>query len=175
MRRGISRAETYSLISEIRRIIPGIALRTSLMVGYPGESEDDFRQLKNFVAETRFDRLGVFIYSEEEGTYAAANEKDTVPGKIKEERFNELMELQRNISLEKNLQKVGQTMKVIIDRQEGDHYIGRTEYDSPEVDNEVIIFAGHEKLVTGEFCDIVITGAEEYDLYAGITGSKGKK
>ena len=139
------------------------------MVGYPGESEDDFRQLKNFVAEMRFDRLGVFIYSEEEGTYAAANEKDTVPGKIKEERFNELMELQRNISLEKNLQKVGQTMKVIIDRQEGDHYIGRTEYDSPEVDNEVLIRKTDEKLGIGHFYSVCITGVENFDLYGEIS------
>lgn len=168
MRRGINSADTHRLIDEIRSTIPGIALRTSLMVGYPGESKEDFRQLKNFVTGTRFDRLGVFIYSEEEGTYAAANEKDTVPRHVKEERFGELMDIQRGISLEKNTEKVGRTLTVLTDRQEDDKYFGRTEYDSPEVDNEVIIDAGSQELKTGEFYQVRITGAGDYDLFGQV-------
>jgi len=169
MRRGISRRETYQLIDDIRKTVPGIALRTSLMVGYPGESEEDFRELKAFVAGMRFDRLGVFIYSEEEGTYAAANERNTVSPGVKNARYHEIMEIQRNISLGKNLEKVGQVMKVLVDRQEGQHYIGRTQYDSPEVDNEVVISSLSQNIRTGEFYSVRISGAEEYDLY-GIIG-----
>ena len=169
MRRGINSADTYRLIDEIRTTIPGIAIRTSLMVGYPGESKEDFRQLKSFVTGTRFDRLGIFIYSEEEGTYAAANEKDTISRHVKEERFGELMDIQRGISLEKNKEKIGRTLTVLIDRQEDNKYFGRTEHDSPEVDNEVIIDAGSEELKTGEFYQVRITGAGDYDLYGQIS------
>ena len=165
MKRGIDSAETYELIRKMREIIPGIALRTSLLVGYPGETVHDFEQLKEFVATTRFDRLGVFVYSEEEGTFAALNEKDTVSEELKTERYNELMELQSGISLKINHSRIGSILPVILDRREEDNFIGRTEYDSPEVDNEVIVNPGKSELKTGEIVNVRISGAEEYDLY----------
>jgi len=171
MRRGINKSDTLRLIDRIRKNVPGIALRTSIMVGYPGESDEDFMQLKEFVSEIRFERLGVFTYSEEEGTYAAIHEKDSVSIEEKNERFNQLMEIQRRISYEKNLEKVGQVITVIVDRKEGDNYIGRTEYDSPEVDNEVIIHVDSKELIVGGFCTVRINSALDYDLYATVTSS----
>jgi len=168
MRRGIDSAETYELIRKMRDMVPGIALRTSLLVGYPGETDADFKLLKEFVNTTRFDRLGVFVYSEEEGTYAAENEQDTVSEELKTERFNDLMELQSDISLEINQSRIGSIMPVIIDRREADKYIGRTEFDSPEVDNEVIINTAKTGLKTGDIINLRITGAGEYDLFGDV-------
>jgi len=168
MRRGIDSAETYELIRKMRDMVPGIALRTSLLVGYPGETDADFKLLKEFVNTTRFDRLGVFVYSEEEGTYAAENEQDTVSEELKTERFNDLMELQSDISLEINQSRIGSSMPVIIDRREADKYIGRTEFDSPEVDNEVIINTAKTGLKTGDIINLRITGAGEYDLFGDV-------
>ncbi len=168
MRRGIDSAETFELIRRMREMVPGIVLRTSLLVGYPGETVADFKKLKDFVRTTRFDRLGVFVYSEEEGTHAAENEEDTVGELVKNERYNELMELQSGISLEINQSRIGSILPVIIDRREAGNFIGRTEFDSPEVDNEVIISATKNELKTGEIVNLRITGAGEYDLYGDV-------
>jgi len=161
MKRSVGSAETYRLMERIRSIVPDAALRTTMMVGYPGETEEDFKALIKFVEESRFDRLGVFTYSPEEGT-AAYELKDDVPETLKQERMEELLAVQQNISLGLNEDKIGKTFKTIIDRREGNISIGRTEYDSPEVDNEVII---HDKsLLIGEFYNIRITSASEFDL-----------
>ena len=146
-----------------RTRIPGIAIRTTLILGYPGETEEDFELLKNFVVETQFDRLGVFQYSHEENTHAFQL-KDEVPALIKEERAAEIMELQRGISAQLNQNKIGTLQKVLIDRVEGDYFIGRTEFDSPEVDNEVMIYSKDQYLRVGDFAQIKITAAEDYDL-----------
>ncbi|MCF8225018.1 MAG: 30S ribosomal protein S12 methylthiotransferase RimO [Bacteroidales bacterium] len=162
MQRGHGREAIEKLLNDFRTLIPDVALRTTIMAGYPGETDKEFEELVEFVRYFEFDRLGVFPYSAEEGTPASAL-KDDVPEKIKAERVDMLMELQQDISLKKNLSKTGSRFKVIIDREEGGHYTGRTEYDSPEVDNEVII--GKEKeLRPGEFYSIEITGASEFDL-----------
>ena len=137
MRRHVTKKETYRLIEQFRKEVPGIHLRTTLMVGHPGETEEDFEELKEFVRKVRFDRMGAFTYSEEEGTYAAANYEDSIPQELKQARLDELMAIQQGISTELSASKVGQKMKVIIDRIEGEYYIGRTEFDSPEVDPEV--------------------------------------
>jgi ribosomal protein S12 methylthiotransferase len=163
MRRNITKAETISLIKSIREEVPGIHIRTTMLVGHPGETEKDFEELKAFVREMRFERLGVFSYSNEEDTYAARHYDDVIPKKVKEARVSELMEIQQSIASEINAEKVGQVMKVIIDRREGDYFIGRTEFDSPEVDGEVLIKS--RKLKIGEFYNVRITGAEEFDLY----------
>jgi len=168
MKRGIDSDETYELVRNIREIVPGIALRTSLLVGYPGETTADFEQLKEFISTTRFDRLGVFVYSEEEGTFAAQNEKDSVSEELKTERYNELMELQSGISIEINRSRIGSIIPVIIDRREADRYIGRTEFDSPEVDNEVLIKPGKSNLKIGDIVNVQITAAGEYDLYGDL-------
>ena len=161
MKRSVGSAESYRLIEKIRNTIPNVSLRTTMMVGYPGETEDDFRQLMNFVEESRFERLGVFTYSSEEGT-SSFDLKDDVPEALKQERLEELLAIQQNISLQLNEDKIGKTFKTIIDAQEGDVMIGRTEYDSPEVDNEVII--QDLSLTPGEFYDIRIKSASEFDL-----------
>lgn len=165
MRRGIDRPKTEALLDKIRKKVPGIAIRTTMITGYPGETEEDFNELMDFVRSQRFDRLGVFTYSHEENTHAFKLEDD-VPEEVKEERANLLMELQQEISLELNLEKVGQEMPVIIDRLEAGTYFGRTEFDSPEVDNEVLIDASEHYLRVGDMVTVKITGATEFDLTA---------
>lgn len=169
MRRHVTKAETYRLIEALRREVPGIHLRTTLMVGHPGETEADFEELKAFIRQVRFDRMGAFAYSEEEGTYSAQHYKDDIPQAVKQARLDELMDIQENISTELNAAKIGQSLKTIIDRREGNYYVGRTEFDSPEVDPEVLITppAG-TTLRTGDFYEVTITDAESYDLYGEI-------
>ncbi|MCD8165884.1 MAG: 30S ribosomal protein S12 methylthiotransferase RimO [Bacteroides sp.] len=164
MRRHTTKEETYRLIELFRREVPGIHLRTTLMVGYPGETEVEFEELKEFVRKARFERMGAFAYSEEEGTYAALHYEDSIPEEVKSERLGELMAIQQEISEEINLRKMGRIMKVIIDRKEGDYYIGRTEFDSPEVDPEVFIDGAAGELKTGEFYQVEIVNATEFDL-----------
>ena len=167
MRRGITREKTTELIHNIRDIVPDIALRTTLICGYPGETEADFEEMQEWVSEMRFDRLGVFTYSHEENTHAY-NFKDDVPAKVKRDRSNAIMEIQSEISLELNEDKVGKTFKVLVDRKENDVYIGRTEFDSPEVDNEVVITAPENYLRIGDFVNVEIESAEHYDLFGSI-------
>ena len=168
MRRHVTKKETYKLIEEFRNDVPGVHLRTTLMVGYPGETEEDFEQLKEFVRIAKFDRMGAFAYSEEEGTYSAENYEDDVPEEVKQKRLDELMALQQEISAELSHKKIGQTLKVIIDRKEGDYYIGRTEFDSPEVDPEVLIKYDGRKLKEGNFYNVTIEDADDFDLYGRI-------
>ena len=168
MKRHITKQETLDLIEAFRREVPGITLRTTLMVGFPGETDEDFEELMEFVRTVRFERMGAFAYSEEEGTYGADNYEDNVPAEVKQARLDRLMALQEEISAELSAQKVGQTFRIIIDRQEGDYYIGRTEYDSPEVDCEVLIRATDTPLEIGAFYNAKVTSAEEFDLYAEI-------
>lgn len=168
MKRRHTKADALHLIEKLRKAIPDIALRTTLLVGYPTESEADFVELQEFVKATRFDRLGVFAYSEEEGTYSATRLSDDVPEDVKQQRVDGIMRLQERISLENNAKRIGQKMRVIIDRREGDFYIGRSEYDSPEVDQELVIESFGKRLLRGHFYDVVITDAEDYDLYAEI-------
>ena len=163
MRRGLGKAETVRLVEELRRQISDIALRTTLLVGYPGETEQDFRELLDFVTETRFDRLGVFPYSEEEGTYSASELTDDVPPQVKEERAEAVMELQRDIARTANERLVGTVQKIIVDRLDGDFWVGRTQYDSPEVDQEVLVPAG-TALRAGTFLTVRIVSADDYDL-----------
>ena len=165
MKRHVTKEETYELIRRMRREVPGIHIRTTLMVGFPGETEEDFEELIAFTKWARFERMGAFAYSEEEGTYSAEHYQDDVPGEMKQRRLDKLMRVQQNISAELEAQKIGQTLRVIIDRIEGDWYIGRTEFCSPEVDPEVLIPA-QEDLHIGEFYEVRITDAEEFDLYA---------
>ena len=168
MKRRHTKAEALELIAKLRKAIPDIALRTTLLVGYPGESDADFAELMEFVKRTKFDRLGVFPYSEEEGTYSATRLEDDVEEGVKQERVDRIMRLQERISLENNAKRIGQTMRVIIDRREGDFYIGRSEYDSPEVDQEIIIDSAGKRLYRGRFYDVVITDCEDYDLFAAL-------
>lgn len=167
MRRGITREKTDELIATIRDRVPGIALRTTLISGYPGETQADFEEVMSWVESTRFDRLGVFTYSHEENTHAYSA-KDDVPAKVKRERADAIMEVQSNISYELNQEKVGKTFKVLVDRMEGEAYVGRTEFDSPEVDNEVIIDSNQSYLRIGDFVEVEIDSAEHYDLYATL-------
>ena len=168
MRRHITKEETYELIRRIRSEVPGIHIRTTLMVGFPGETAEDFEELMEFTRKVRFERMGAFAYSAEEGTYSAENYADDVPEDIKMQRLDRLMALQQDISAEIEEAKVGSTMKVIIDRQEGDYFIGRTEFCSPEVDPEVLIPATEKRLQIGHFYNAKIIGAEEFDLYGTI-------
>ena len=168
MKRRHTKAEAVELIAKLRRAIPDIALRTTLLVGYPGETEADFAELMEFVRDTKFDRLGVFAYSEEEGTYSATRLTDDVPEEVKQERVDRIMRLQERVSLENNARRIGQTMRVIIDRKEGDFYIGRSEYDSPEVDQELVVDSAGKRLLRGHFYNVRITDAEDYDLYATL-------
>lgn len=163
MRRGVSKEQAISLVNKIRKEVPGIFLRTTLMAGHPGETEKDFEELCAFVREMKFERLGVFAYSHEEDTYCDKYYKDDVPLKVKKRRTEKIMEIQREISREVNDSMIGKTMRVLIDRKEEDYYIGRTEYDSPEVDPEVLIHSD-KLLKIGEFYDVKITGAYDYDL-----------
>lgn len=168
MRRHVTKEETYRLIEEFRKEVPGIHLRTTLMVGHPGETEDDFEQLKEFVKVAKFDRMGAFAYSEEEGTFSAENYDDDIPQEVKQKRLDELMALQQEISGELSHQKIGKTFKVIIDRKEGDYYVGRTEFDSPEVDPEVLIKDDGKRLKEGHFYNVLIEDADDFDLYGRI-------
>ena len=167
MRRHITRSQTLQFIERVRREVPGIHLRTTLMVGFPGEGEKEFEDLKAFVEEARFERMGAFAYSQEEGTYAAEHFADDIPAEVKQRRLDEIMELQEQISLEVNEAKVGSTMRVIIDSEDEEYYIGRTEFDSPEVDPEVLI-AKNQPLKIGEFYDATITEALPYELIAEV-------
>jgi ribosomal protein S12 methylthiotransferase len=169
MKRRHTKAEALRLIEKLRASIPDIALRTTLLVGYPGETEEDFAELMEFVRDTKFDRLGVFPYSEEEGTYSATRLTDDVPEEVKQERVDRIMRLQERVSLENNARRIGQQMRVIIDRKEGDLYIGRSEYDSPEVDQELIIESHGKRLLRGRFYNVTITDCEDYDLYAELS------
>ena len=168
MRRNVSKSETYDLIEKFRREVPGIHIRTTLMVGFPGETEEDFEELKEFVQKARFDRMGAFAYSEEEGTYAAQTYEDSIPHEVKQARLGELMALQQEISAELSGAKIGQEFKIIIDRKEGDYYIGRTQFDSPEVDPEVLIKADGKRLFSGRFYRVRITNADDFDLFGEI-------
>lgn len=168
MRRHVTKEETYRLIEKFREEVPGIHLRTTLMVGHPGETEADFEELKEFVRKVRFDRMGAFAYSEEEGTYAAAHYEDTVPPEVKQARLDELMSIQQGISAELSAGKVGKRMKVIIDRREGDYYVGRTEFDSPEVDPEVLIESEDASLEIGNFYQVEIINSDDFDLFGRI-------
>ena len=168
MRRHVSKSETYDLIEKFRREVPGIHLRTTLMVGFPGETEEDFEELKEFVQKARFDRMGAFAYSEEEGTYAAQTYEDSIPHEVKQSRLDELMAIQQEISAELSNAKIGQEFKVIIDRKEEDYYIGRTQFDSPEVDPEVLIKADGKRLFSGRFYRVRITNADDFDLFGEI-------
>lgn len=165
MRRHITKEETLTLIDTIRRKVPNIHLRTTLMVGFPGEDEKAFDELKRFVAEARFERMGAFAYCEEDGTYAAKHYADDIPQEVKDRRLAEIMELQEAISLETNRSKIGTTLKVIVDREEPDYFVGRTEFDSPEVDPEVLI-KKNEQLRIGKFCQAKITDALPFELMA---------
>ncbi len=167
MRRQITRAEQIELIGKIRSILPEITIRTTMLVGFPGETEQDFQELCDYVEQMQFDRLGVFTYSHEEDT-SAHDMEDDIPEEIKQDRANRLMEIQQEISFEKNLNRIGQKLKVLIDRKEGEYFVGRTEYDSPEVDNEVLIDAQKYFVRVGDFVDVVITNAEAYDLYGKL-------
>lgn len=168
MRRHITKAETYDLIRRIRKEVPGIHLRTTLMVGFPNESEDDFNELMDFTRWARFERMGAFAYSEEEGTYSAMHYKDNVSQEVKQARLDKLMALQQKISSEIAASNIGKTFKVIIDRKEGDYYVGRTEFSSPEVDPEVLISLGNKVLRKGAFYDVKITDSEDFDLFGVV-------
>lgn len=168
MHRHVSKQETIELLKTIRERVPGIHIRTTLMVGFPGETQEDFHDLLEFVRTQRFERMGAFAYSEEEGTYSANNYEDDVPAEVKQRRLDELMILQQEISAEVEAEKVGKILKVIIDRKEGDYYIGRTEFCSPEVDPEVLIKAGEKRLRVGCFYNVKITQSEEFDLYGEV-------
>lgn len=170
MHRHVTKAETYALLDTIRKEVPGIHLRTTLMVGYPGETEADFEELKDFVRKERFERMGAFAYSEEDGTFAAQHHPDDVPAEVKQQRLDELMALQAVISAELNAQKVGKSLKVIIDRTEGDYYVGRSEFDSPEVDPEILIPRTSRRLRRGCFYQVVITDSSDYELYGNVVG-----
>ena len=165
MHRNTTKQETLDLIAALRREVPGICIRTTLMVGFPGETEEDFNELMEFTRQVRFDRMGAFAYCEEEGTYAANNYTDDITEEVKQERLDRLMLLQERISAELCAEKVGKEFKVIIDRREGEYFIGRTEHDSPEVDCEVLIHKNEGELQIGSFYNVTITAAEEYDLY----------
>ncbi len=167
MLRHVTREETEALLTKIREEVPGVVIRTTMLVGFPGETEEDFEELKEFIEEQKFGRLGVFPYSEEDGTYAAQKYKDRLDQETKQERADEIMEVQQYISAELNQQKIGKEFKVIIDREEGDFFVGRTEFDSPEVDGEVLINAT-KPLKKGDFVTVKVTGAEDYDLYADL-------
>ena len=169
MHRRHTKAEAMALIGRLRAAIPGLAIRTTLLVGYPGETEADFEELLEFVREVRFERLGVFAYSEEEGTYSARELRDDVPEAIKQQRVERIMSLQNEISLANNRRRVGNTERVLIDSRQGDFYVGRSQYASPEVDQEILIPAAERRLLRGRFYDVRLDRAEDYDLYGTVT------
>ena len=168
MHRHVSKEETTNLVRQIREKVPGICLRTTLLVGFPGETEEDFEELLEFVKQARFERLGAFMYSEEEGTYGAKHYADDVPTDVKQERLDRLMKLQEEISTDLTAQQVGKTLRVIIDRKEGEYYIGRSEFSSPEVDPEVLIPVANRKLRVGNFYYVRIVDSDEFDLYGEV-------
>jgi ribosomal protein S12 methylthiotransferase len=168
MRRGIDRIKTVDLINRIREEVPGITLRTTMLVGHPGETEDDMEDLKSFVREMKFERLGVFPYSNEEDTFAAIHYEDNIPLEEKERRKEEIMLIQQDISLEANKKRLGEEIKVVIDRKDGDYYYGRTEFDSYEVDPEVLISTDNGSLTIGNFYNVKITDCEDYDLFGVV-------
>lgn len=170
MRRGTTKEKTTKLLQDFRERVPGMTIRTTLIVGYPGETEAHFQELKQWVKDMRFERLGCFTYSHEENTHAY-NLEDDVPEEVKQQRANEIMELQSQISWELNQAKIGKIFKVVIDRKEGNYFVGRTEFDSPDVDNEVLINAANTYLKTGEFATVKITAAEDFDLYAEVVSN----
>ena len=164
MRRGTTKAKTTKLLNDFRATVPDMTIRTTLIVGYPGETEEDFQTLKNWVQEMRFERLGCFTYSHEENTHAY-NLEDDVPEEVKMDRVNQIMDIQSQISWELNQEKIGKTFKCVIDRKEGEFFVGRTEFDSPDVDNEVLVDASKHYLKTGDFVTIKIFDAADFDLY----------
>ena len=168
MHRHIGKEETYNLIDNIRKQVPGIHLRTTLMVGFPGETDEDFKELCDFVSWARFERMGAFAYSEEQGTPSARLYDDNIPEEVKQERLSRLMRLQQKISAEIQENKVGKEMRIVIDRKEGDWYVGRTEYDSPEVDPEILIPASFDGLAPGMFYNVRVTKADDFDLYGEV-------
>ena len=165
MQRHVTKEETYELVRRLREEVPGIHIRTTMMVGFPGETEEDFEELKAFVKWARFERMGAFAYSEEEGTYSEQHYEDDVPEEVKQQRLDKLMRIQQTISAEQEAEKVGKILRVIIDREEGAYYVGRTEFCSPEVDPEVLIPMEERVLQIGGFYDVLITDSEEFDLY----------
>ena len=167
MMRHVTREEIEALIQKIKEEVPGVILRTTMLIGFPGETESDVEELKQFIQDMKFERLGVFPYSQEEGTYAGDKFEDTLTEEVKQSRADEIMEIQQQISADLNQQKIGQTFKVIIDKKEGEFYIGRTEFDSPEVDGEVLITSEND-LKNGDFVSVKITGSEDYDLYGEV-------
>ena len=167
MRRNITNEEPYALLERIRREVPGIHLRTTLMVGHPGETEQDFEELVEFVKKARFERMGAFAYSHEEGTYSFKNYTDDVPSEVKQERLDYLMRIQERISAEINEEKVGRTFKIILDREDEDYYVGRTEFDSPEVDPEILVFK-EQSLNPGDFYNVNIEESQAFDLYGKV-------
>lgn len=169
MRRNSNKEETYNLVRRLREEVPGICIRTTLMVGFPGETDEDFKELVEFVKWARFDRMGAFAYSEEEGTYSAEHYSDDVPEDVKQIRLDKIMRVQERISAELEAEKIGKTFRVVVDRLEGDFYIARSEYSSPEVDPEILIEADKDHpLNIGEFYEVEVTGAEEFDVYARV-------
>ena len=175
MPRRHTKAEALALIARLRAAIPDLALRTTLLVGYPGETEADFAELMEFVRDVRFERLGVFAYSEEEGTFSARELHDDVPDEVKQQRVERIMELQHTISLENNLRRVGRIERVIIDSRQGDFYVGRTQYDSPEVDQEILIPAAERRLLRGHFYEVRIDRGADYDLYGHVEAPRPRK
>ncbi len=175
MHRRHTKAEALALIARLRAAIPDLALRTTLLVGYPGETEADFAELMEFVRDVRFERLGVFAYSEEEGTFSARELHDDVPDEVKQQRVERIMELQHTISLENNLRRVGRIERVIIDSRQGDFYVGRTQYDSPEVDQEILIPTAERRLLRGHFYEVRIDRGADYDLYGYVEAPRPRK
>lgn len=175
MHRRHTKAEALALIARLRAAIPDLALRTTLLVGYPGETEADFAELMEFVRDVRFERLGVFAYSEEEGTFSARELHDDVPDEVKQQRVERIMELQHTISLENNLRRVGRIERVIIDSRQGDFYVGRTQYDSPEVDQEILIPAAERRLLRSHFYEVRIDRGADYDLYGYVEAPRPRK
>ena len=176
MKRHITKQATYELIERLRAEVPGICIRTTLMVGFPGETEEDFKELLAFVKWARFERMGAFAYSEEEGTYSAEHYSDDVSDETKQERLDKVMRLQERISAELEAEKIGKIFKAVIDRREGDFYIARSEYSSPEVDPEILIPADNDKqLKIGEFYNVKVTAAEEFDVYAAVVGDEDEQ
>ncbi len=172
MQRHVTKEETYELVRRLREEVPGIHIRTTMMVGFPGETEEDFEELKAFVKWARFERMGAFAYSEEEGTYSEQHYEDDVPEEVKQQRLDKLMRIQQTISAELEAEKVGKILRVIIDREEGAYYVGRTEFCSPEVDPEVLIPMEERVLQIGAFYDVLITDSEEFDLYGTTVNEK---
>ncbi len=170
MQRRHTKAEAYALVERLRSKVPGLALRTTLLTGYPGETERDFAELEQFVRDVRFERLGVFAYSEEEGTYSARRLRDDVPEEVKRERAERIMAVQNEIARENNLRRVGVVERTVIDSRQGDFYVGRSQYDSPEVAQEILIPAAGRRLLRGRFYDVRITSAADYDLYGEVAG-----